>query len=204
MLNLPLAPRFWLGPLIILTISALLYGFEPASSQWLAYDRIAMQTGEWWRLLTGNFLHTNGYHLLLNAAGLLLLWGLHGDYYRPLPFILLLMACALGATIGLYWWTPQMSWYVGLSGALHGLFAWGALMDIRHGLKSGYILILGIWLKIGYETWVGPSQDVESLIGATVATDAHLFGALTGTVLGLMWILRWCFEKGERHGKEAA
>lgn len=189
MLNLPLAPRHWLGPLIIVAICALMYAFEPISSQWLAYDRSLIQGGQWWRVLTGNLLHTNGYHLLLNAAGLALLWGLHGDYYRPLPFISLLLICALGVTAGLFLWTPQMTWYVGLSGALHGLFVWGAFEDIRRGLKSGYLLLFGLWAKIGYESWMGPSQDVEALIGAMVATDAHLFGALTGSLMGLVGLL---------------
>ena len=187
---LPFSPIHSTGPLLIAVLAVLAYFFEPLSGDWLAYDRYALEGWETWRLITGNLVHTNGYHLLLNLAGLLLLWALHGEYYRIGRFLKVFTWCCIGTSAGLYFFAPDLIWYAGLSGALHGLFTWGACMDIRQGLRSGWILLGGVTAKIVYEQVNGSSHDVAALIDATVAVDAHLFGALSGVVLfSLMWFL---------------
>ena len=70
-----------------------------------------------------------------------------------------------------------------MSGVLHGFFVWGALLDIKHHEKTGYLLLIGVVAKILHEQFYGASADVELLIGATVATDAHLYGAIGGLVV---------------------
>jgi len=189
MLNLPLQPQQVFGPLLIVIISLSLYLFEPGTSEWLAYDRTLVKSHEIWRLISANFLHTNLNHLLLNAAGLLLLWSLHGDYYKIDIYLNIFIICCLGCTLGIYFFAEKLVWYVGLSGALHGLFVWGAYKDIQAGLRSGWLLFLGVWAKIAYEQIIGPSADVASLIEANVATEAHLFGAITGLVVVLVCML---------------
>ncbi|GGO70838.1 rhombosortase [Bowmanella pacifica] len=188
--KLPLQFQHFAGPLLILTLAWLLYGLEPWSQTYLQYDRLQIENGQWWRLLTGHLLHTNFNHLLLNSAGVLLLWALHGYYYQYRPYLLFMLLSALACSLGLYLFSVQLIWYVGLSGVLHGLFAWGAMMDIRQGIQSGWLLLLGLWAKVIYEQWFGPSADVAALIDANVAIDAHLFGAISGTVLALPALFR--------------
>ena len=50
----------------------------------LQYDRAALATGEWWRLVTGHLVHLGWDHLALNVAGLIGLWWLYGRH-RDLP-----------------------------------------------------------------------------------------------------------------------
>lgn len=190
MFNLPIQIQHIVGPLSILLMALLLYIFEPTSGQWLTYDRTAIQDMQLWRLLSANFLHTNLNHLLLNGAGLTLLWALHGEYYRPLSYVTVFIFCSFGCTLGLYFFAEQLDWYVGLSGALHGMFIWGAYLDIRHKIFSGWILLGGVWLKIMYEQIEGPSLEVAKLINANVATEAHLFGALSAMLVILIHLIR--------------
>jgi rhomboid family GlyGly-CTERM serine protease len=190
MFNLPIQIQHTVGPLSILLIALGLYVFEPTTGHWLAYDRTAIQDMQLWRLLSANFLHTNLNHLLLNAAGLILLWALHGEYYRPSSYVAVLFCCSLGCTVGIYVFAEQLHWYVGLSGALHGMFIWGAYHDIHNKLVSGWILFASVWLKILYEQIAGPSEEMATLINAHVATEAHLFGAITGTFIILMFICK--------------
>lgn len=186
---LPFSPTHSGGPLLIAMLSVLAYLFEPFSGDWLAYNRYAIEGWETWRLVTGNLVHTNGYHTLLNLAGLALLWALHGEHYRIGRFLKVFTWCCLGTSCGLYFYAQDLIWYAGLSGALHGMFTWGACMDIRQGLRSGWILLIGVTAKVIYEQVNGSSNDVATLIDATVAVDAHLFGALSGAVLfSLMWL----------------
>lgn len=79
--------------------------------------------------------------------------------------------------------SPDLIWYAGLSGALHGIFAWGACVDIKEKMKSGWLLLIGLAIKVGYEQIDGSSEQVANLIDAKVAVDAHLFGALTGITI---------------------
>ena len=183
MIVLPLAPKYSLGPLLVAITAILIYLFEPLSAQWLVYDRYALQGWETWRLLSANLVHTNGYHLLLNLAGLGLLWLLHAEHYRIIRFLKVFAWCSLATSMAIYIGSPELIWYAGLSGALHGVFVWGACMDIAAGVRSGWLLIAGVAAKIGYEQLYGSSASVASLIQANVAVDAHLYGAVSGGIL---------------------
>ncbi|QHJ10667.1 hypothetical protein FX988_00887 [Paraglaciecola mesophila] len=190
MLRLPYSWSHSLGPLLVVAVSVMLFAAEPSSSMWFAFDREAIAQGQWWRLLTGNFLHTNLNHLLLNLAAVLLLWSLHGQYYRTGHYAMMLVILSLGVSFGLYVFEPTMQWYVGLSGILHGVFVWGAYQDIRHGLTSGWILMIGVWAKILNEQLSGPSVDIAQLIQASVAIDAHLFGAFCGLIIVICSLIK--------------
>ncbi|WP_416305561.1 rhombosortase [Neptunicella sp. SCSIO 80796] len=184
-MSLALNRRQISGPLAILIISFCLYAFGNVANQWFGYDRVLVEQHQYWRLITGNLLHTNLYHLLLNASGLLLLWALHGEYYRTLHYLALFTFCGVICTSGIYLFAEDLRWYVGLSGILHGLLVWGACQDIQHRLKSGWLLLLVVWIKIAYEQFVGPNAELAKLIEANIATDAHLFGACGG----LLWVV---------------
>lgn len=180
---LPISSKQLFFPLFVCVLAFTLWIFDPITSQWLAYDKQAIQNNQWWRLLTGHFLHTNTQHLILNLSGLILLWALHGQYYSPRWITLFLLLCS-GTSVGIYF-ASELTWYVGLSGALHGLFILGAYFDIVYKLKSGWLLMIGIWSKVIYEQLFGASHQISILIEANVAIDAHLYGTVTGTIVAL-------------------
>lgn len=183
MLSLPLSLKYSAGPLIVGIIALVLYLFEPASNALLAYDRYALQGWETWRVITGNLVHTNGYHLLLNLAGLTLLWLLFAEHFSIFLFLKIFIWCCLGTSLGIYWYSPDLIWYAGLSGALHGVFAWGACRDITKNIFSGWLLLLGVLVKVIYEQFAGSATSMAELIDANVAVDAHLYGTVSGILL---------------------
>ncbi len=188
MLNLPTQSKYSLAPLLIIMVCIVLAILEPLSSNWLAYDTSQLHNFQWWRMLTAHFLHTNITHLLLNITGLTLLWALHGHYYKMSCYLSQFFVLCLGTSIGLYLFAGQMHWYVGLSGVLHGLFIIGAYLDIQNQFKTGWIMLLGVWLKVAYEQIYGASEEVAKLIEAHVAIDAHLFGTVTGSIIILYYL----------------
>jgi rhomboid family GlyGly-CTERM serine protease len=194
MLNLPVHPKYSLAPLVIVIVSTILALTEPLSSTWLAYDKHQLVDFQWWRLITGHLLHTNSMHLLLNLTGLTLLWALHGHYYRTPRYVMIFLLLCLGTSGGLYYLAPQMQWYVGLSGVLHGLFIVGAYFDIQNKLRSGWIMLIGVWLKVLHEQIYGASENVAQLISANVAIDAHLFGTVTGSLI-VVYFLYFKYSK---------
>jgi rhomboid family GlyGly-CTERM serine protease len=162
--------------------------FGESFTQTLVYRKDLISQGEVWRLLSGHILHTNSYHLLLNLAALFMMWVLHGRFYSIKNYIYLFLFCSLTTSLGLYYFDPTLIQYVGLSGALHGVFIFGALMDINDKDKTGYLLFIGAWAKIAYEQLYGSSTDVSSLIEANVAVNAHLWGAIGGLLFTIVYI----------------
>ena len=61
-------------------------------------------------------------------------------------------------------------------------------MDINAKDKTGYLLFLGVWLKIAHEQFYGASTDVSNLIEASVAVNAHLWGALGGLLFSVIYL----------------
>lgn len=176
-------------PLSIVLVAIVVFMFDDSLSKTFIFDRSALMNGEWWRIFTGHLFHTNHYHLLLNLGATLLLWSLHGQYYRASNYSFVLFICAITTSIGVYYFSKDINYYVGLSGVLHGIFVWGACCDIINKEKTGYLLLLGVWLKIAHEQWYGASEDVAQLISASVAIDAHLFGAIGGMVSTILFIV---------------
>jgi len=171
------------APLLLLLLAILLALFEPTLSGILQFDRQAILAGEWWRLWSGHLLHTNSWHLLMNLAGLVVITLLHGNYYQRWQFLFLLLSGLLLISLALLFWSPAISFYVGLSGWLHTLLVYGACEDIRRNWSSGWLILAGVAAKVTWEQWHGASSDLVTLIEADVAIDAHLYGAICGLIL---------------------
>jgi hypothetical protein len=79
-------------------------------------------------------------------------------------------------------WTlnPELYWYVGMSGMLHGLLAAGIVARMPGLDAESAVLLLLMLAKIGYEQFGGPVPGSEITSGGPVVVDAHLYGALGG------------------------
>ncbi|HHJ16012.1 MAG TPA: rhombosortase [Gammaproteobacteria bacterium] len=175
---------FW-GVAVGLT-ALLLQAAGPAVAQALRYQREAILHGEIWRLLTGQLLHLGWSHLLLNLVALALITALFGRLFRPGVWAWIYAGSFLATTLGLLLLQPGLQWYVGLSGALHGLFAAGAVVSIRRR-ESGAVLLLAVLVfKLGWEQLAGPLPGSTEWSGGTVITAAHLYGAIGGVLVGLL------------------
>lgn len=167
-------------------LCALLYFLQLDAT--LAFRRDEITQGQWWRLLTGNFLHTNLWHLVMNLGGLWVMYLLHGFHFNLKGYLLLILSLSLLEGLGLFLLYPGLHGYVGLSGILHGIFAFGAVQDIRTKYRSGWLLLVGVIAKVTYEQIYGASQDVTALIGARVATESHLIGLCAGLLCALLFL----------------
>lgn len=158
----------------------------PGAAEWLRYDRAAVEQGELWRILTANFIHLGWGHLVLNAAGLLAIAWLFAEDHGVAEWIFVLLMCSIATSVGLYLWNPDIRWCVGMSGALHGLFVVGAFAWLLDVPRLGAGLLAGVTAKIAYEQLAGAMPFSEGVVGGTVVTDAHLWGALGGLIAALV------------------
>ncbi|MBO9490840.1 rhombosortase [Endozoicomonas sp. G2_1] len=181
----PIAKQHIIVPIIVFITALLAFVFDHQLSDLLVYNRQAIAESQFWRLFTGHFFHTNDMHFLLNSAALVLLWALHGHHYSVKNQVFLYVFAALTTSVGIWFSSPELNQYVGLSGILHGVFVWGALQDIKSGDKLGWLLVIGAFAKVIYEQVYGASSDIVNLIDASVAVDAHLWGAIAGLLVAL-------------------
>lgn len=163
----------------------------------LQWQRHLIETGQWWRLLTGNFIHLGWPHLLMDLVGLALIWLLVGEALKPWQWVGALLVSSLGVGLGLYFFAPSISWYLGLSGALHGLYVAGAAARCRTHPIESIILILLIIAKLAWEALLGPLPGSDYLSGGQVVTQGHLFGALAGLAFALAYL---AFDKNADQG----
>lgn len=171
-------------PLVVAAIVVVLAAW-PGAFEALAWDRRAIAEGQWWRALTGQFVHLGPAHAVLNLAGLAAAGALFGREFRAADWAGTLALSLAGVAVGLQWFSPSVQWYVGLSGALHGVFAAGALAWVRAGRAGGWLLAVALGAKLVFEAVVGPSALSEWLTGGPVLVVAHVWGAAGGVVWGL-------------------
>ena len=151
--------------------------------QILRFDRQLLQSGNFWLLLTGNFVHLNWSHLLLNLAGLVLVVLLVWENFGPVEWTVIILISSLGVGIGLYLLDPEVGWYVGFSGTLHGLILAGAIADLRRFPLNAAALLLVVCLKLFWEQKFGALPGSESVAGGKVVVNSHFYGAVTGAVI---------------------
>ncbi len=132
---------------------------------------------QWWRAVTGHFVHLGTGHALLNAAGAVLVGLLFGRALNGLQWLVVLVLSLAAIDLGFGFRDPSLEWYVGLSGVLHGLFVAGALCE---GRRDGYLLLVALAAKLVYEQLVGPLPGSAEAAGGPVVVNAHLYGAAGG------------------------
>ena len=183
-------PAAWRLPMIVVGIAAVLAFTGESGREWLRYDRGAITDGEYWRLLSGHFVHLGASHFLLNVAGLLLIWYLVGTAFSLTQWLLVAAGTIVGVDLGFWFWSTGLTWYVGLSGCIHGLLAAGILSTLDSRTKEASVLGLLLVGKLVYEQFVGPLPGSQGSTGGMVIVDAHLYGAVAGAVLASGLLIR--------------
>ena len=178
----------WLPPVTLIALLLLLgLGGDTARAA-LRFDRAAIDAGEWWRLLTANLVHLGWWHLFLNQVGLLVLLLLCPERLAPWVWVRRVVLIGLGMSGGLYFFVPGTQWYVGMSGAIHGLFVLGLGRQVvasRDLIAAGCLTYLVG--KIAWEMVAGVPVSDEAAIGGAVLVESHLYGSLSGLIYGLMF-----------------
>lgn len=172
----------WLLGLLCVAVVLIALGGEPVRLA-LRYERAAVLAGEFWRLVTGHLVHSSAAHLLLNLAGLGLIAGLFPKDYSLGQWLLIAAASLVFIDLGFVFYEPQLQWYVGLSGVLHGLLAAGAVAWWRHESWPLALILSVIFVaKLAWEQVHGAlpfSGDMAVIVAA------HLYGAIGGVLAAL-------------------
>ena len=179
------------APVFVIVLASLALGFgEEELRAWGRYEREALESGEFWRLITAHLVHLSWGHLWLNLAALVLMAVLFDGLMSASDWVLAGVLSALSIDAGLYLFQPEVVWYVGLSGALHGVMIVGAFALLSSYAPLGAILLLGVGGKLFWEHLVGPMPFSESTSGGPVLVDAHFYGTIGGLLTQLIRMIR--------------
>ncbi len=181
--------RSWRLVIGVAVISTLLQAGGAGVRYWARYEPARLESLELWRLLTAHLVHLGWGHLWLNLAALVLIQLLFEDVLGPLEWVGTAIVSAFAIDAGLYFFDPEVQWYVGLSGVLHGLVACGAWELLRRRSSIGALLAIGLSAKLIWEQWWGPVPLTASSVGGPVIVAAHLYGTVGGTLVALSFAL---------------
>ena len=144
-----------------------------------------VELGDWWRMVTWNFLHagpTFPLHLVMNLLGLLALGAITERSIGTAPTIVVLGTSAIGATIANFiadYWSV-----VGVSGVVFGLL--GAVFYLDYARAD----VLPAWWRIPRRAlWVMAIGSAVLALLPIIAGWSH-FGGFIGGVAGTWWVSR--------------
>jgi rhomboid family GlyGly-CTERM serine protease len=172
-------------PLVIGVVCLAILALPDQGRAALGYDRTAVAAGQWWRLVTAHVSHLSVAHGLMNVAAIGLLGWLFRDDFDGYTWAGGYLVSALAIGLGLFWFWPDVGWYVGLSGILHGLGIAGGLVWLLGGERlAGGLLLAALALKLAYEAIGGPLPGTAAAAGGPVLVESHWLGALGGLAAG--------------------
>lgn len=130
--------------------------------------------GEWFRLVSSMFLHAGWLHIAFNMYVLYILGSPLERVLGHGRFLTLYMLSGIGGSVASYWFSAVNTLSVGASGAIFGLMAAWIVIGRRLDRDvTQIIFLLGINVALGF------------VIGG-IDWRAHLGGAVTGAVVGLI------------------
>lgn len=168
-------------------LAALAIGFYtfagPAAPAWV-FDRSAIAHGEWWRLISGHLIHSDGQHLFWDVTALLVIgWLLERD--RPGLFAWGLLAGVVVVNAWLWFGMPELERYCGLSGILHAVLLL-LLASLWHTTSRPLLITMGFLIvgKVVLEWWT--NQALLTHTAWPSVPIVHFAGLCAGLVVLLL------------------
>ena len=162
----------------------------PGALAWLRYERTGVLEGQFWRLVSAHLVHADAAHLAWNLAGAALVWWLFATEFTRRGWCLVMLSSTAAIDLGFILFEPQIEWYVGFSGVLHGCMAAGLVAWLRRArdpLTIGVTLVFAA--KLAWEHFEGPLPFTSATLSLPVVVEAHSFGAIGG-VIAALWLMR--------------
>jgi rhomboid family GlyGly-CTERM serine protease len=154
-------------------------------SQNFRFQQDWVQKAEFWRIITAHWIHFNWQHLLLNGVGLVLCVAIVRPAWSIGRWIVYNLLLAIGISMLLTWFNPELDWYVGYSGVLFGVFLLAAIDLYKTERVIALLLGMGVCSKVVLEQTSSVTVTTSDFIGVPVIIDVHLYGVLLALAFAL-------------------
>lgn len=150
-----------------------------------------LEAGEWWRLLSAQFVHWGIMHLFFNALGLWFLGPLVENALGFLRYIATYLTCGVGGML-IAWLSatylsphPHPIILLGASASVLGLVGVHAAFALRMFRRSG-----SLWAKAQFASMIQiiVLQAIFDFMVPQVSSTAHVGGAGVGFMLGMFFL----------------
>jgi membrane associated rhomboid family serine protease len=195
---------FWRAPatFILIGLNVVAYLFEIANGSGglnnpggsVIYDfalrGVSVANGEWYRLVTGGFLHESLFpHLAFNMLLLFLLGRLLEPALGTARFVALYFASLLAGAFGALLLTDPVVFTLGASGAVFGLIGAAFVMARGRGMNAlagelGFLIVINLVFTFG---------------AANISIGGHLGGLAAGVICALAILAGERGMLGRRH-----
>ncbi len=183
----------WMG--LILAAGCLqLLMMEQLGSNDLVFQRIgamyaSIDSGEYWRFISGPFLHYSLYHFIKNAALLLFVGVLSSALLGHISLVVFLFGNIIAAYAQMNYGGHLFDNYGGLSGGVYALFGFVIFSGFttRSLMPKGFCLFLANLAVLGV-------LEAE-LMSENAATVAHFAGLFFGLICGLILKISAVFKR---------
>jgi membrane associated rhomboid family serine protease len=141
---------------------------------------VSVAEGEWYRLLTGGFLHAGLVHIGFNMLLLFLLGRMLEPGLGTPRFLALYLASLLAGSFGALLLTDPLIPTVGASGAVFGLFGAGFVLARVRGMSElatqlGFLIVINLAFSFG-ASHVSVGGHLGGLAGGLLCAGAILAG----------------------------
>lgn len=168
---------------LALVFALLMALFMALDSTLLQYHRDAILDGECWRLFTGQWVHLGLAHALVNLAALALIAG-YWPAFGNRHWLVASFVGQLCVALGLFIFSPSITWYVGASGWLYGVAVCFSLLRRN---RWDWLVLAYLFARVVVEwLWSQTGQAYQQWLGGAVVTQAHFYGLMGGLFSALL------------------
>jgi membrane associated rhomboid family serine protease len=139
-------------------------------------ELIRSDGGEWWRIITSGFLHGGIIHLALNMFVLFILGQVLEPAIGTVRFVAVYLVSLIAGAVGALLMSDPVTFTVGASGAIYGLFVATILIARQRGHME-VVQQLAFWLAINL---------VFTFAAANISVGGHLGGIVGGAIGALI------------------
>jgi rhomboid family GlyGly-CTERM serine protease len=169
---------------LLATLALTSYLFLGNAPEAWVFDRTAVAQGEWWRLITGHWMHSDSNHGFWNISALIFLGAILEKRLQG-KLVLILVIGTLGVDLWLWWSDPALGYYCGLSGILNTLLAVG-LVQLWYELRQPLVLVIGLVAIAKIVLEINAGQALLTQTAWPSVPETHAAGFLSGLVTGYL------------------
>jgi rhomboid family GlyGly-CTERM serine protease len=169
--------------LIVIGLSVLVQ-LLPAT-RFLVYDRTAILAGEWWRVVTGHWVHFSTQHFLYDTAAFgIASWMIESRGCKSFAWLCVLAALSISGSMLLF--EPRLQICGGLSGLATAALVFLALNSLSERGAWRWLCATALLVcaaKLSMEVTTGKSVLLQGTASYSLVPCNHIAGALTAVAV---------------------